>query len=786
MIWNPAAAERFEEAYPIGNGRLGAMVYGGVGAERLSLNESSLWSGRPKSYALPEARAALAGVRQALFRDDFPAADKLCGKLMGPYTQSYLPAGNLRLYFSHDIAATEYRRELDLADGVCRVSYQCGEVAYTRTVFSSYSDQLVVMRLEASSPGAITFSTHFDSLLRGFQRREADDTLAFHGEAPVHVDPSYHARAKIVYEDERGPGMGYQLRLQVRVTGGSCRTTDAGITVRQADAVELRLSMATSFAGFDRDPVATDAGVRAGEYLCAAQNRSYEELLARHQQDYQALFGRCSLTLGSAPDQTADTVARLSKSPEELSPALAALYFNFGRYLLIACSRRGSQAANLQGLWNELLYAPWSSNYTTNINTEMNYWPAETTHLTECHDPLFDMIRVQSVTGAQAAANYGCRGWCTHHNADIWGLACAVGEGAHWPGCTIWPMGGAWLCRHLWDHYRFQPDPAFLRETALPLMKGAARFGLDWLVEHDVDGHTWLVTAPATSPENCALLPDGVTPVAVSIATTMDMAILRELFTYTLQALAAAGDTDAIGAEIATALPRLFPYQLGADGQFLEWFRDWPEREIHHRHVSHLYPLYPSDLIQPERDPRWTRAIRRSMERRGDEATGWSLGWKVCLWARLLDGDHAWTMIRMALRLVQGTGPDYSGGGGVYANLLDAHPPFQIDGNFGVTAGIAEMLLQSHRTEWVDGVERPVLDVLPAMPVAWSEGKVKGLRARGGFTVDLTWCAGGLNSIHLTADRDSACVVRMHDLRQVVSLRAGETVRCKPLKRSKQ
>ena len=776
LIWQPAAAERFEEAYAVGNGRLGAMVYGGVGAERLSLNESSLWSGRPKSYAIPGAREALTEIRQALFRDDFTAAAKRSAKLMGPYTQSYLPAGNLRLYFSHESAATAYRRELDLAGGVCRVTYQCGDVAYTRTVFSSYPDQLMVIRLEASSPGAITFSAHFDSLLRGFQRCEADGTLAFHGEAPIHMDPSYHPRAKIVYEDERGTGLGYQLRLQVRTTGGVCRATDAGITVRQANAVELRLSMVTSFTGFDRDPAAANAGERAGAYLQAAQARSYAELLARHQQDHQALFGRCSLTLGSAPDQSADTVARLKKQPDELSPTLAALYFNYGRYLLIACSRRGSQAANLQGLWNELLYAPWSSNYTTNINTEMNYWPAETTHLSECHDPLFDLIRVQAVTGAQAAANYGCRGWCTHHNADIWGLACAVGDQGHgWPGYANWPMAGAWLCRHLWDHYRFQPDQAFLRQTALPLMKGAARFGLDWLVEREIDGHTWLVTAPATTPENCALLPDGATPVSVSIATTMDMAILRELFTYTLQALAAAGDSDAIGAEITAALPRLFPYQVGSEGQLLEWFRDWPEREIHHRHVSHLYPLYPSDLIQPERDPHWSQAIRRSMERRGDEATGWSLGWKVCLWARLLDGDHAWTMIRMAMRLVQGTGTDYSGGGGVYANLFDAHPPFQIDGNFGVTAGIAEMLLQSHRTETVDGVERPVLDILPALPAAWPEGRITGLRARGGFTVDLAWHAGRLNLLRLTADRDSACVVRTHDHRQVASLRAGET-----------
>lgn len=776
-------ARRFEEAFPIGNGRLGVMVYGGTGRERLSLNEDTLWSGRPKSYALPEAKTALAEIRRALFADDFEGAGRLCSKLMGPYTQGYLPAGNLRLCFSHDNIAEQYRRELDLQNAMCGVSYRCGGVMYTREVFVSFLDQLMVMRLEASVPGGLSFSAHFDSLLRGFQRHANEHTLVFSGEAPVHVDPDYYPRSRIVYEDEAGTGMRYQMRLEVRTVGGWSRCTDAGCTVYQADTAELRLSIATSFAGFDRDPLSSgvDPEARTVDVLRAAADKGYEELRLRHVQDYRALYDRCGLWLGHAPSHVEDTVTRLRKPSDELPPALAALYFNYGRYLLLSCSREGSRAANAQGIWNEHFPAPWSCNYTTNINLEMNYWAAETTGLGECHQPLFDLIGVQAVTGREAASNYGCRGWCTHHNTDLWGLACAVGDfgrvpihrGGGDPRWACWPMAGAWLCRHLWEHYRFSLDGDFLKKMALPLMKGAARFCLDWLVEHEIDGQTWLVTAPATSPENSPILPDG-TPGAVSIATTMDMAITRELFSITLDAMAAAGEREeALGREIAAALPRLYPYCVGAAGQLQEWFRDRAEGDPHHRHVSHLYGLYPSDMLQPGRDPDLIHAVRNSLERRGDDATGWSLAWKVCLWARLLDGDRAWRLIRMALRLVEGSGSMATTGGGVYANLLDAHPPFQIDGNFGVTAGIAEMLLQSHRKEQ-NGEGLVVLDILPALPAAWPEGKVTGLRARGGFAVDIAWQKGRLTSLVVHAAQKGPCVVRTNGRTRQLDLRAGD------------
>ena len=777
QIWHRAPATCFEEAYPLGNGRIGAMVYGGPVSERLSLNEDTLWSGRPCSYAVPAAASALAEIRQALVVGDFPGADALCHKLMGPYTQSYLPAGNVRLCFRHEAEPTDYRRELNLDSAICRVSYRTGAATITRDVFASFPDQLMVLHVQGSQPGRVSFTATFDSLLHGATRRMNDRTLAFAGTAPADVPPSYAKKQQGVVEaDAGGTGMRFQLQMEIRVSGGFCRCTDAEIVVDQADAAELRLSLATSFAGFDRDPVAdgNDEEAAAAAPLLAARDIPYAELRARHLRDYRDRYDRCRLWLGDAADRAQDTAARLRNSTE-LSPSLAALVFNFGRYLLLAASREGSRATNLQGIWNEKVRPPWSSNYTTNINTEMNYWPAETTNLAECHEPLFDLIRVQSITGQQAAANYRCRGWCTHHNADLWGLACAVGDfGNGQPKWACWPMGGAWLCRHLWDHYRFSLDKDFLQKTALPLMKGAARFCLDWLVEQTIDGQVWLVTAPATSPENVPALPDG-TLAPVSVATTMDMTIIRELFEYTRAALAATRDPDPIGCEIAAALPRLFPQQVGTAGQLQEWFRDWSEPEPHHRHVSHLYGLYPSDLIQPGRDEIWTNAMRRSLELRGDDSTGWSLAWKICLWSRLLDGDRAWSLIRLALRLVEHTGTSCGAGGGVYPNLLDAHPPFQIDGNFGVAAGIAEMLLQSHRTELREGRELVVLDILPALPSAWADGKVSGLRARGGFTVELAWQRGRLSVMRIHATRNAECLVCLAGAMQRLSVAAGET-----------
>lgn len=768
LLVHQAPGSCFEEAFPIGNGRLGMMVYGGVNMERLSLNEDSLWSGRPLAVLQSEPGTALAEIRHALFNDDFAAAARLSHTLLGTYGQSYLPAGNLRINFSHDKAHEAYCRELVLEGALCRITYKCGDVTFARELFASFSDQLIVMRIQASKPGQISLSAHFDSLLRGCQRHEeVTKHLLFNGEAPARIEPRLRS---VIYEDDAGVGMRFQMRLEIRPAGGTSRVGDSGCTVLGADSVEIRLSLATNFSGFNRDPESAehDPDRRAANCLVAVAGKSYEELRDRHLEDYRPLYRRCSLWLGTAPDQEQDTVTRLRSTA---TPALAALYFNYGRYLLLASSRPGSLPANLQGVWNEQLPAPWCSGYTININTQMNYWLAEITNLAECHAPLFALLKTLSQTGRRAASNYGCRGWCVHHNTDLWGISGPCGVN---PVYACWPMGGAWLCRHLWEHYRFNHDTVFLINTALPIMKEAARFCLDWLVEHEINGKMWLVTAPSTSPENRALLPDGITEVPVSIATTMDMAIIRDLFACTLEALSAASDPDAIAAEMAAALPRLLPPQISRDGRLQEWFRDWPEAEPQHRHVSHLYGLYPADTIQPSRDTELAAACLASLERRGDDGTGWSLAWKVCLWSRLLDGDHAWKLIQMALRLVEATDISYGKGGGVYPNLLDAHPPFQIDGNFGVTAGIAEMLLQSHRREMVDGSYTVILDVLPALPVAWNEGEVTGLRARGDYTVDIAWNNKRLTSLCINAARGGACIISIRGRSQYIILEAGK------------
>ena len=777
-LWYERPAATWVEALPIGNGRLGAMVFGDPLRERLALNEDTLWSGGPTDWNNRDAKSWLPKVREAVFAGRYAEADALTKKMQGPYNQSYQPLGDLLIDFDVPGPVEGYRRELDLDRAITTSTFRAGGALHTREAFASFPDQVIVLRVSADRPGQVSFTARTTSRLRHTTAAEGTDGIALRGRAPSHVDPSYLGDTKDAVRYDEGPGaegMRFTAIVRAMVRGGTTRTTPEGrLEVRGADEAVLFVSAGTSFNGFDKSPgrEGRDPDEAARHPLATAASKPLPALRDAHVADHARLFGRVRLDLGPPPaERPTDERLRAYRHGED--PALVALVFQYGRYLLAASSRPGTQPANLQGLWNEDVRPPWSANWTMNINSEMNYWPAEVTNLSECHEPMLQMIAELARNGRETAqVNYGARGWVAHHNADLWRQTAPVGNwGQGDPKWANWPMGAVWHSMDLWERYAFTRDAAWLRDFAWPLLRGASEFALDWLVP---DGKGGIATAPSLSPENEFRTHDG-TRAQVSASATSDLALLRELFANAIEASTLL-DVDApLRREMEGALARLPPYRVGARGQLQEWSEDFEEPEPHHRHVSHLIGLHPGHSITPARTPALAQAVRRSLELRGDDSTGWSMAWKVNLWARLGDGDRAHRLIGYLLRLVDTTGTDYSGGGGVYANLFDAHPPFQIDGNFGVTAGIAEMLVQSHRRA-ADG-RAPLIDLLPALPSAWPTGRVSGLRARGAFEVDVEWESGRLKSATLRSDRGGPCVVQYGSRTKAIETKAGETLR---------